>query len=318
MKQLTVTKNDSGQRLDKFLQKAFETLPKSMMFKQIRKKNIKVNRKRCTPEQILCEGDVIELYLNDDLLIKRKVHYDFINAPKSLDVVYEDDNVILLNKPQGMLCHPDGREYVNTLLSSLKRYLYEKGEYSPDGENSFAPALANRIDRNTSGIVIGAKNAEALRILSAKIKAREIEKYYLTIACGEFDKKSDTLSAYLIKDEKKNMVRVLDTFSDGAKKIETKYRVLDFSDGYSLVEIELLTGRTHQIRAQLASTGHPLLGDGKYGKTHGRFRQELCSYRVKFSFDADAGALEYLKGKEFALSDCPVLTKFKEIKSSEG
>lgn len=316
MKQITVSKNDADQRLDKFLLKAFETLPKSMMFKQIRKKNIKVNRKRCTPEQIIREGDVIELYLSDDLLVRRKVHYDFINAPKKLDIVYEDENVILLNKPQGMLCHPDGREYVNTLLSSLKRYLYEKGEYSPESENSFAPALANRIDRNTSGIVLGAKNAESLRILSAKIKAREIEKYYLTIAEGEFKNMSDTLSAYLIKDEKKNMVKVLFEQKDGAKRIETKYRVLDYSGGYSLLEIELLTGRTHQIRAQLASIGHPLLGDGKYGKTHGRFRQELCSYRVKFAFKSDAGALEYLNNKEFRLSSCPVLTKFEEIKSS--
>lgn len=317
MKSITVTKNDADQRLDKFLQKAFETLPKSMMFKQIRKKNIKVNRKRCTPEQILAEGDVIDLYLNDDLLQPKRVHYDFLNAPKDLQIVYEDENIILLNKPQGLLCHPDGREYVNTLLSALKRYLYEKGEYSPKDENSFAPALANRIDRNTSGIVIGAKNAEALRILSDKIKSREIEKYYLTIAEGKFDKTSETLSAYLIKDERKNTVRVLDSPVDGAKKIETKYTALDFAGGYSLLEIELLTGRTHQIRAQLAAIGHPLLGDGKYGKTHGRYRQELCSYKVKFAFDNE-GALGYLSGREFSLDYCPVLSKFKEIKNSEG
>lgn len=317
MKSITVTKNDADQRLDKFLQKAFETLPKSMMFKQIRKKNIKVNRKRCTPEQILAEGDVIDLYLNDDLLQPKRVHYDFLNAPKDLKIVYEDENIILLNKPQGMLCHPDGREYVNTLLSALKRYLYEKGEYLPKDENSFSPALANRIDRNTSGIVIGAKNAEALRILSDKIKSREIEKYYLTIAEGKFDKKSETLSAYLIKDERKNTVRVLDSPVDGAKKIETKYTALDFAGGYSLLEIELLTGRTHQIRAQLSAIGHPLLGDGKYGKTHGRYRQELCSYKVKFAFDNE-GALGYLSGREFELDYCPVLSKFKEIKKSEG
>ena len=313
MKKLTVSANDANQRLDKFLQKAFESLPKSMMFKQIRKKNIKVNRKRCTPEQLLAAGDVIELYLNDDLLVPRRVHYDFLSAPKELSIVYEDENIILLNKPQGMLCHPDGKEYVNTLLSSLKRYLYEKGVYAPKDENSFSPALANRIDRNTSGIVIGAKNAEALRILSAKIKCREIEKYYLTIAEGAFDKSHDTLSAYLVKDERRNTVKVLDTPVDGAKRIETKYTVLDYAGGYSLLEIELLTGRTHQIRAQLAAIGHPLLGDGKYGKTHGRYRQELCSYKVKFAFK-DAGALSYLAGREFALDFCPVLSKFKEMK----
>ena len=315
MKSITVTKNDAEQRLDRFLQKTFESLPKSMMFKQIRKKNIKVNRKRCTPEQILTEGDVIDLYLNDDLLKEKAVHYDFLKAPKGLDVVYEDDNVILLNKPQGMLCHPDGREYVNTLLSSLKRYLYEKGEYSPQDENSFAPALANRIDRNTAGIVIGAKNAAALRVLTAKIKSREVEKYYLTIAHGAFDKPADTLTAYLTKDERKNMVKVLDAPADGAKRIETKYRVLDTAGDFTLLEIELLTGRTHQIRAQLAAIGHPLLGDGKYGKTHGRYRQELCSYRVKFNFSGDCGCLDYLAGREFKLSSCGVLKKFEELKS---
>ncbi|MBR1531181.1 MAG: RluA family pseudouridine synthase [Eubacterium sp.] len=315
MKSVTVTKNDEGQRLDRFLQKTFESLPKSMMFKQIRKKNIKVNRKRCTPEQILREGDVIDLYINDDMLREKTVHYDFLKAPKDIDIVFEDDNIILLNKPQGMLCHPDGREYVNTLLSSLKRYLYEKGEYSPDSENSFAPALANRIDRNTAGIVIGAKNAAALRLLTAKIKNREVGKYYLTIASGKFEKQQDTLTAYLIKDERKNMVKVLDSAYDGAKRIETKYRVLDTAGDFTLLEIELLTGRTHQIRAQLAAIGHPLLGDGKYGKTHGRYRQELCAYKVKFDFVGDSGCLDYLAGREFSLDSCGVQTKFEELKS---
>jgi len=316
MKKITVSHNDANQRLDRCLQKTFATLPKSMMFKQIRKKNIKVNRKRCTPEQILSEDDVIELYLSDDLLVKRTVHYDFLKAPKMPPVVYEDDNVVLVNKPQGMLCHPDGKEYVNTLLSSLKRYLYEKGEYSPENENSFSPALANRIDRNTSGIVMCAKNADSLRILADKIKKRKVHKYYLTVVNGVPKKSSDTLTAYLVKDERKNMVKVLDYSADGAKKIETVYTVLDSTDDYSLLEVELLTGRTHQIRAQLAAIGHPLLGDGKYGKTHGRYRQELCSYRVVFDFDDDSGILGYLNKKEFRLADCPVLDKFKELKSA--
>lgn len=311
MKQIVVKQNDAGQRVDKLIMKSFESLPKSMMFKQIRKKNIKVNRKRCTPEQIVNEGDIIELYLNDDLLVPKKKHYDFLQAPKGLDIIYEDENVILLNKRQGELCHPDGKEYVNTLIASLKRYLYEKKEWSPDDENSFTPALANRIDRNTSGIVIGAKNYQALKILSQKIKDREIDKFYLTIAEGKFDKDSDTLEGYLTKDERKNMVKVFNEPVENSKKILTKYTVLDYYPNVSLVEIELLTGRTHQIRAHLASIGHPLVNDGKYGSTHGRFKQELCSYKLKFNFTTDAGILEYLNKKEFSIKDCTILTDFK-------
>ncbi|MBQ7204050.1 MAG: RluA family pseudouridine synthase [Eubacterium sp.] len=315
MKYVVITKNDAGQRVDKFLLKTFETLPKSLMFKEIRKKNIKVNKKRCAPDQILTEGDLIELYLKDEVLQKRSVHYDFLSAPKNLNIVYEDENILLMNKPQGMLCHPDKSEYVNTLLSSMKRYLYEKGEYKPEDENSFSPALVNRIDRNTCGIVIGTKNAEALRILADKIKKREVQKFYLTIVCGTPKKASDTLTAYLIKDEKRNMVTLLDTKTDGAKRIETRYKLLDSAGGYSLLEIELLTGRTHQIRAQMAKIGHPLLGDGKYGKTHGRYRQELCSYKLRFTFGDGENALSYLSGREFSLSDNPVSNKFAEIKN---
>ena len=299
MKKITVTANDSGQRLDRFLKKTFESLPQSMMHKQIRKKNIKLNRKRCAPEQIINEGDVIELYLNDDLLIPKKKHFDFLGAPKLDGIVFEDENIIIIDKKQGVLCHPDGREYVNTLVSSLKRYLFEKGEWEPEKENSFSPALANRIDRNTGGLVIGVKNFNALKIISEKIKKREIDKYYLALAEGKFDKESDTLTGYLTKDEKKNMVKVSKTESEGAKKIVTRYKVLDYRDGLSLVEIELLTGRTHQIRAHLASIGHPLAGDGKYGSKHGRFRQQLYSYKLRFNFSSDAGELNYLNGKEF-------------------
>lgn len=316
MKKIVVDKNDSGQRLDKFLLKSFESLPKSMMFKQIRKKNIKVNRKRCAPEQIVNEGDIIELYLADDMLIEKQVHYDFLSSPKNLYIIYEDENIILLNKKSGMLCHPEKGEYINTLVSSLKRYLYEKGEYSPREENSFSPALANRIDRNTSGIVIGAKNYEALKFLNEKIKSREIKKFYLTICEGIFENKAETLKAYLTKDESKNTVSVSQEYKEGSKEILTKYRVVDYANGYSLVEVELLTGRTHQIRAHLAFIGHPLMNDGKYGRRHGRFSQELCSYKLRFEFE-NAGSFEYLNHKEFEIENCEVLKKFEEIKSEK-
>ncbi len=302
MKSIVVKKNDAGQRLDKLLMKTYQSLPKSMLFKQIRKKNIKLNKKRCTPEQIVNEGDIIELYLNDDLLVEKKKHHDFLRAPKEINIIYEDENIILLDKKQGELCHPDGKEYVNTLIASLKRYLFEKGEWNPDEENSFTPSLANRIDRNTGGIVIGAKNYQALKILNEKIKNREIDKYYLTIAEGKFDKDSDILEGYLTKDTKKNMVTVTKTPTPDGKKIKTKYTVLEYKDGLSLVEIELLTGRTHQIRAHLASIGHPLLNDGKYGSNHGRYKQALYSYKLRFSFTTDSGILDYLNGKTFEIN----------------
>ncbi len=310
MKSIIVKANDSGQRIDKFLLKTFESLPKSMMFKQIRKKNIKLNKKRCAPEQIINEGDIIELYLNDDLLIEKKKHYDFLSAPKTPDILYEDENIALLVKPQGMLCHPDGKEYVNTLTASFKRYLYEKGEWKPEEENSFTPALANRIDRNTGGIVIGVKNYQALKILNERIRAREVKKFYLTIAEGKLPKKIDTLTGYLIKDEKRNMVTVSESEIPDSKRIVTRYAVLDYNGENSLLEIELLTGRTHQIRAHLASIGNPLLGDGKYGKKHGRYKQELYSYKIKFEFTSDAGILNYLNGKEFEIKDCPIKDRY--------
>ena len=310
MKKIVVGKNDDGKRLDKVILSTFDTLPKSLMFKEIRKKNIKVNKKRCKAEQLVTLGDIIELYLPDDTLQKKTVHYDFLSAPKSLNILYEDDNIILMDKGVGQLCHPDGKEYVNTLLSGMKRYLYESKQWDPEKENSFTPALANRIDRNTGGIVIGAKNYQALKILSQKIKNREISKYYLLAAKGKFEKKSDIITGYLTKNEKKNMVTVTETPTDGSKMIVTKYNVLDYKNGISLVEVDLLTGRTHQIRAHLASIGHPLAGDGKYGTEHGRYRQALYSYRLSFDFTTDAGILEYLKGKEFTSKNCPIKEKF--------
>lgn len=311
MKKLTATENDSGQRLDRYILKNFPKLPKSLMFKEIRKKNIKVNRKRCEASYIIKTGDVVELFLKDDVLEEKTVHYDFMRASKDISIIYEDENIILLDKKPGLLCHPDGKEYTDTLIARVKRYLYEKGEWNPAESGTFTPSLANRIDRNTGGIVIAAKNAAALRILNAKIKNREIEKHYLAAVNGLFDKERDILVSYLTKNEKTNMVKVFDIEKQGSKKIVTEYTVLESYDNKTLLDIDLKTGRTHQIRAHLAHIGHPLIDDGKYGENHGRYRQALYSYKLIFNMK-EAEMLDYLKGREFIIDKCEVYRKFKE------
>ena len=279
------------------------------MYKYIRLKRIKLNGKRCEISTRLKEGDKVDMYINDEFFEQRFDKYDFMHASTNLTVIYEDENIMLLDKKVGLLSHPDEREYNDTLLTRIKRYLYEKGEYDPDTENSFVPSLVNRIDRNTGGIVIAAKNAESLRTLNEKMKLRELHKYYLCVTVGTPKEKSAILGGYLVKDEKSNTVTVSKKASEGAKSIKTKYRVLESIDGLSLVEIELLTGRTHQIRAHMASIGCPLLGDGKYGRNRdnkkfgGYKKQMLYSYKLKFDFTTDAGKLAYLDQKEFEVQD---------------
>lgn len=311
-------KNDAGRRLDSYLSKSLPNLPKALMYKYIRKKRIKVNSKRAEINTRLCEGDLVELYINDEFFEKSETRYDFFSASKSLDIVYEDENIILLNKKAGLLSHPDNSEYIDTLITRAKRYLFEKGEYDPENEMSFSPALVNRIDRNTSGIVIAAKTAEALRVLNQKMKDREIHKYYLCVLHGVPKEKSGILEGYLEKNESKNKVFISKGQKDNSKLIRTKYRVLKSKNNLSLVEVELLTGRTHQIRAHFASIGHPLLGDGKYGKNElnkksGLKKQCLCSYKLIFDFTTDAGSLEYLNGREFEIKNVWFRDGFDEL-----
>lgn len=311
MKSFEIKTNDAGQRLDKFIRKGMPNLPQSLMYKYIRKKRIKVNNKRAEISTILQVGDVVDMYINDEFFVKPETRYDFTGAPSKLDILYEDENIMLLDKKAGLLCHPDDREYVDTLITRIKKYLYEKGEYKPDEENSFTPALVNRIDRNTGGIVIAAKNAESLRIMNAQMKQRtNLKKFYLCVCHGIMERDSGLLEGYLLKDEKKNNVKIFKHPCEGAKEIRTKYKVLgrDYDKQLSLVEVELMTGRTHQIRAHFASIGHPLLGDGKYGtnklnKDFGYRKQCLYSYKLVFMFDESAGILSYLRSREFEVKD---------------
>ena len=310
MREIAIGKNDAGQRLDKFLTKALD-LPVGLLYKSVRTKKIKVNRKRAEIGQILSEGDVLQCFLAPEFFAKldgtETPDVSLENITPKLNIVYEDENILLVDKPEGVSVHEDEGSKIKTLIVHIQAYLYKSGEYDPMAEQSFAPALANRIDKNTGGIVIAAKNAEALRILNEKIRARELDKRYLALIHGVPKEKSATLRGYLLKDSTTNTVKVYDKSPPrGAKTIVTKYKVLSSHANLSLIEVELLTGRTHQIRAHMAHIGHPLVGDGKYGVNRsdrelGFKHQALYSYRLKFSFTTDAGILEYLRDKEFSI-----------------
>lgn len=309
MRELVVKKNDANQRLDKFLLKKFKTMPKKMAYMYIRKKCVKVNGKKATPEVMLKENDLLTFYIKDEFFDNiQEENYEFLKAPKNLKIIYEDENIILLDKKPGVIVHQDKSYHFDCLLLRLQHYLYDNGEYNPKEENCFAPALVNRIDRNTGGIVIGAKNAESLRILNQKMKDRELHKFYLCLLINKPKKDNAILSDYLIKNEKTNKVTVLRNEKQGAKKILTKYSVLEINNNLTLCEVELLTGRTHQIRAHMSSIGCPILGDNKYGnkklnQKYSLSKQCLYSYKLAFDFTTDSGILSYLDKKDFSTND---------------
>lgn len=323
MRTLVVGKNDAGQRLDKFLTKAVEGLPKSMMYKLIRTKKIKRNRARTSQNEILVEGDEIQLFIREEFFSAPEQDHGALSRIRpQLDVVYEDASILLVHKRPGVLVHEDEEARENTLIMHIQAYLSQKGEYDPNAEQSFAPALCNRIDRNTGGIVIAAKTAAALRDMNEKIRTDQVRKFYYCLVHGSMPHEQERLHAYLRKDSKHNMVQVTDTPLPGSKEIITVYRVVAKRGDVSLLEIELVTGRTHQIRAHLAHIGHPLVGDGKYGinrqdKEKGFKYQALYAYRLLFDFSEPDGALREISGREIRLPDDAIWFYDEFLKASQ-
>ncbi len=289
MKKITATKNDAGQRLDKFLSKLLKDAPMGMIYKWLRKKRVKVNGKKQEISYILNEGDVLELYINDEFFESGTAE---IKPSLPVDVVYEDGNILVVSKPSGIAVHGEK----DGLLERVVGYLCEKGEYAPNLEHTFRPALCNRIDKNTSGLVIAAKNAAALRIINEKLKNREIDKFYIMRVEKIPNPPSGKISGYTLKNERERKVYFYETPVKGAKPALTFYRALGSS---GLVEAQLISGRTHQIRASFSHIGCPLSGDVKYGakKNNRNDFQQLCAYKLKFSFKTPAGELEYLNNK---------------------
>lgn len=307
MKSFTISKNDSGQRASKFLEKTVPSLPKSLLYKYLRIKRIKCNGKRCNPDTELKQGDVLELYINDEFFGESRQSFVFLSAPAEIDIVYEDENILLVDKKPGLVVHEDDSNTLDTLINRIIHYLYEAKHYDPNLENSFVPALCNRIDRNTSGLVIAAKNAETLRIMNQKIKDREIKKLYLCLVHGVPKPTQAVLKDFLLKDASANQVRITPHPVPLGRTVITSYRTIKSNDKFALLEVDLLTGRTHQIRAHLAYHGYPIVGDSKYGRNkdnHGTgFRyQALCAYKLRFEFMSESGCLSYLNGREFKVA----------------
>lgn len=285
MKKIIVTNKYNNKKILYILQDFFNGLSSSMFFKALRKKDIKVNGKRITTNINIFENDIIEIYLNDKFLFKHL----------SLDIVYEDENILIANKPANIEVLSDTENSFTNIIQNHYNF-----------NNNF-PYPCHRLDRNTTGLIIYAKNQTALDILNKKIKNREIQKLYKCTVIGIFNKKEDLLTHFLFKDSKKSTVYISDIQKKDYKIIKTSYKVLNenIKDNLSLLEIKLHTGRTHQIRAHLAYIGHPILGDGKYGiyeynKKFNQKIQDLTAYKLIFNFTSDAGILNYLNKKEIS------------------
>ena len=305
MKEVNITGKEENQRLDKFLLKYFNDAPKSFVYKMLRKKRIKFNGKKAEGNEIIKNGDKLQMYIAPETMDSLMSEKEIVKAERHFGIVYEDDNILVVSKPAGLLSHPESSADKNTLIDQILYYLYEKGEYDMSKESSFTPAICNRLDRNTGGIVIAGKNLAAVQAVNKAIAQRKIKKYYITMVRGEFTQEKE-LFGYHVKDELTNTVKVLKKEAPGAKKIFTKVKPIAVKDNFSLLEIDLITGKSHQIRAHLKSMGYPVIGDRKYGemRVNTRFKdkyglnnQFLFAYKI--AWHENEGVMAYLNGKEF-------------------
>lgn len=317
MREFVITENDANQRVDKFIQKTMQTMPKSLMYKYIRNKKIKVNKKRCEISQRLLVGDRMQCYIAEEFFAIEKDDL-FLQVPKRLDIMYEDDHFIIMNKEKGLRAHRDTQEVQDNLADRMLHYLYDKKLYDPYTAQSFVPALCHRIDRNTQGLVIGAKSAQGLRVMNEKIALREVEKTYLCIVEGTFARHEDVWIHYHQKQED-NTAHIVDEDKQGYQEIKTGYRVIAASKRHSLLEVDLYTGKSHQIRAVMAYMHHPLYGDVKYGahKTKQLDYQALCAYRLKFAFHDESDCIKMLADREFVLANCDVQKQWENMTNKD-
>lgn len=304
MIQLVITENEKNQRLDRFLKKYLKGAPLSRIYKLIRK-DVKVNGKRVSEETMLAAGDQLSLYISQEELSGYQKTREHIKAKRQFRIAYEDDNLLVAEKPFGLLTHGDSREKKNTLANQVLDYLIETGSYCPRAERTFVPSPVNRLDRNTTGLVIFGKNGASLQALAQMIREKNfVDKFYLTVVAGEMKEPLELVDR-MLKDERSNKVTVLDGEGKEGRRMETVVCPLFTSNGYTLAQVKLVTGRTHQIRAHLAKAGFPVIGDEKYGsrqvnhlmqRQFGLTTQFLHAYRLQFH--EGIPPLDYLRGKE--------------------